>query len=289
MISLVGGYLKDVRNVRLADAFDLSYLPFQLFVKFAPTECPMSFDGNKRNGLFIAIDANIGAGKTNACHAIASAVMAEGHTTRVMEEPTHHPKFSHFLERYYEDLRSGENTGGGFAMQMFMLCQRYEQHRLAVEQAWGDNGIVVVQDRPIYGDTVFATTAMERGFMTQEEYDLYVDVYRNMSRDVMPPDVFVYLDVSPEECHERMNQRARTEEEGVPLDYLQQLYGNYQKLLGEMRRRGVRVLTVDWSGFGPPVEIWKNIKNLVNSEESWYEELSWSLAKTPRAPITPKP
>lgn len=289
MISLVGGYLKDVRNVRLADALDSSYLPFQLFVKFTPTECPMSFDGNKRNGLFIAIDANIGAGKTNACHAIASAVMAEGHTTRVMEEPTHHPKFSHFLERYYEDLRSGENTGGGFAMQMFMLCQRYEQHRLAVEQAWGDNGIVVVQDRPIYGDTVFATTAMERGFMTQEEYDLYVDVYRNMSRDVMPPDVFVYLDVSPEECHERMNQRARTEEEGVPLDYLQQLYGNYQKLLGEMRRRGVRVLTVDWSGFGPPVEIWKNIKNLVNSEESWYEELSWSLAKTPRAPITPKP
>ena len=289
MISLVAGYLKDVRNVRLADALDFSYLPFQLFVKFTQTECPMSFDGNKRNGLFIAIDANIGAGKTNACHAIASAVMAEGHTTRVMEEPTHHPKFSHFLERYYEDLRSGENTGGGFSMQMFMLCQRYEQHRLAVEQAWGDNGIVVVQDRPIYGDTVFATTAMERGFMTQEEYDLYVDVYRNMSRDVMPPDVFVYLDVSPEECHERMNQRARTEEEGVPLDYLQQLYGNYQKLLGEMRRRGVRVLTVDWSGFGPPVEIWKNIKNLVNSEESWYEELSWSLAKTPRAPITPKP
>ncbi len=249
----------------------------------------MTFDGNKRNGLFIAIDANIGAGKTNACHAIASAVMAEGNTTRVMEEPTHHPMFSHFLERYYEDLRSGNNTGGGFAMQMFMLCQRYEQHRLAVEQAWGDNGIVVVQDRPIYGDTVFATTAMERGFMTKEEYDLYVDVYRNMSRDVMPPDVFVYLDVSPEECYDRMNQRARTEEEGVPLDYLQQLYGNYQKLLGEMRRRGVRVLTVDWSGFGPPVEIWKNIKKLVNSEESWYEELSWSLAKSPRAPIAPKP
>ena len=117
----------------------------------------MPFDGNKRNGLFIAIDANIGAGKTNACHAIASAAMSEGLPTRVMEESTHHPKFSHFLERYYEDLQSGKNTGGGFAMQMFMLCQRYEQHRLAVELAWGDEGIIVVQDRPIYGDTVFAT------------------------------------------------------------------------------------------------------------------------------------
>jgi deoxyadenosine/deoxycytidine kinase len=247
------------------------------FVTKEPTNkrrMTVGFAGNERNGLFVAIDANIGAGKTNACHAIASAAMAAGHQTRVMEEPTHHPQFNHFLQRYYDDLQSGKNAGGGFAMQMFMLCQRYEQHRLAVEQAWGTKGTIVIQDRPIYGDTVFATTAMERGFMTPEEYDLYVDVYRNMSRDVMPPDVFVYLDVSPEECYDRMHSRGRSEEEGVPLDYL--------------RRRGVRVLTVDWSGFGPPVEIWKRIQKLVDSENTWYEELSFSLAKEPRIPIAPK-
>ena len=241
-----------------------------------------------RKGLFVTIDANIGAGKTNACHAIASAASAKGRKVRVLEEPTHHPKFTHFLERYYEDLKSGQNTGGAFAMQMFMLCQRYEQHRLAVEQAWGDQGIVVVQDRPIYGDTVFATTAMERGFMTPEEYHLYVDVYRNMSRDVMPPDIFVFLDVSPEECHARMSSRGREQEAGVPLDYLQQLYGNYQKLIGEMRRRGVRVLTINWHEFGPPVEIWKNIEEMVKSHDTWYEELSFSFNKAPRMPIVPR-
>ena len=208
----------------------------------------MSFEEEKqRKGLFIAIDANIGAGKTNACHAIASAAMAAGYPTRVMEEPTHHPKFNHFLQRYYEDLQTGNNTGGGFAMQMFMLCQRYEQHRLAVEMAWGDQGVVVVQDRPIYGDTVFAT----------------------------------------EECYDRMHSRGREQEEGVPLDYLKELYDNYQKLLSEMRRRGVRVLKVDWSGFGPPVEIWKKIKSLVHQHDQWYEQLAFSLAKEPRVPITP--
>ena len=246
----------------------------------------MSF-GQKtsRKGLFITIDANIGAGKTNACHAIASAATASGRPARVLEEPTHHPKFNHFLKRYYDDLTSGQNHGGGFAMQMFMLTQRYEQHRLAVETAWGDNGQIIVQDRPIYGDTVFATTAMERGFMTPEEYELYVDVYRNMSRDVMPPDIFVFLDVSPEECYDRMHSRGRSQEEGVPLDYLQQLYANYQKLIGEMRRRGVKVLSVDWSGFGPPVEIWKNILALCESEESWYEDLNFSLTKAPQIPL----
>lgn len=241
-----------------------------------------------RKGLFVTIDANIGAGKTNACHAIASAAITQGRQARVLEEPTHHPKFGHFLERYYDDLKTGKNTGGAFAMQMFMLCQRYEQHRLAVEQAWGDQGIVVVQDRPIYGDTVFATTAMERGFMTPEEYHLYVDVYRNMSRDVMPPDIFVFLDVRPEECHARMTSRGRQQETGVPLDYLQQLYDNYQKLLGEMRRRGVRVLTIDWQEFGPPVEIWKQIEQMVQSHDAWYEELSFSFNKAPRMPIVPR-
>jgi len=185
----------------------------------------------RKQGLFIAIDANIGAGKTNACHAIGSAATANGWPTRVLEEPTHSPKFTHFLEHYYDDLRTGKNTGGGFSMQMFMLCQRYQQHRLAVEMAWGPQGQVVIQDRPIYGDTVFATTAMERGFMTKEEFELYVDVFRNMSRDVMPPDVFVYLDVSPDECFRRMASPARTQEEGVPLDYLQHLDKNYKLLL----------------------------------------------------------
>ena len=238
-----------------------------------------------KQGLFIAVDANIGAGKTNACHAIASAANTLGWPAKVFEEPTHTKEFSHFLSRYYDDLRTGQNTGGGFAMQMFMLCERYEQHRLAVEMAWGHQGIAVVQDRPIYGDSVFATTAMEQGFMTREEYDLYVNLFRNMSRDVMPPDIFVYLNVPPEECHRRMATRARSLEEGVPLDYLQHLDRNYQKMIKEMRRRGVRVLTVDWQQFGPPVELWNNILKMVGSDDSWYEQLSFSFAKQPRMPI----
>lgn len=240
-----------------------------------------------REGLFITIDANIGAGKTNACHALASASSSGGRQTKVLEEPTHTEKFRHFLSHYYNDLITGKNTGGGFEMQMFMLCQRYEQHRLAVELAWGENGITVIQDRPIYGDTVFATTAMERGFMTKQEFDLYGDVFRNMSRDIMPPDIFVYLNVTPEECYRRMNTRSRSEEEGVPLEYLQHLDSNYKKLIIEMRRRGIKVLEVDWHEFGPPVVLWKKILDLIRSDESRYEKLSFSMAKKTEIPVIP--
>ncbi len=241
----------------------------------------------REKGLFVTVDANIGAGKSNACHAIASAATTSGWPAKVLEEPTHSDRFAHFLAHYYEDLKTGNNTGGGFEMQMFMLCERYEQHRLAVEQAWGKNGMVVIQDRPIYGDTVFATTAMEQGFMSKEEYELYVDVFRNMSRDIMPPDIFVYLHVDPEECFSRMESRGRKQESGVPLDYLQHLDKNYQKLISEMRRRGVRVLIVDWNEFGPPVDLWNKILSMVDSEDSWFEQLTFSFNKHPRMPIVP--
>ncbi|OGU58997.1 MAG: hypothetical protein A2V66_16370 [Ignavibacteria bacterium RBG_13_36_8] len=242
-------------------------------------------DNLTKRGLFIAVDANIGAGKTNTCHSLMSAANTSGWQAKVLEEPTNHPRFIHFLNHYYDDLRTGKNTGGGFEMQMFMLGQRYEQHRLAVELAWGEKGKVVIQDRPIYGDTVFATTAMESGFMKKEEYELYSDIYRNMSRDIMPPDIFVYLRVSPEECFNRMVSRARDAEAGVPLEYLQHLYKNYEKMIEEMRRRGIRVLDVDWNEFGPPVELWKNILRMINSFDSRYEKMSFAFAKKTKMPL----
>ena len=79
--------------------------------------------------------------------------------------------------------------------------------------------------------------------------------------------------------------RARNQEEGVPLDYLQHLDRNYELLIQEMRRRGVRVLVVDWQEFGPPVELWKHIVQMAHSPDSWYEQLTFSFAKHPRMPI----
>ena len=64
----------------------------------------MTIGNQEKRGLFITIDANIGAGKTNACHAITSAAVSSGWNARVLEEPTHHPKFNHFLQRYYTCL-----------------------------------------------------------------------------------------------------------------------------------------------------------------------------------------
>lgn len=85
-----------------------------------------------------------------------------------------------------------------------------------------------------------------------------------------------------------MSERARSAESGVPLDYLKHLDKNYELLVKEMRRRGVKVLIVDWHEFGPPVVLWNQILQMVNSDESWFEQLTFSFNKHPRIPIIPK-
>jgi deoxyadenosine/deoxycytidine kinase len=45
------------------------------------------------------------------------------------------------------------------------------------------------------------------------------------------PDAFIYLQVGPEVCYQRLTRRARSEEATVPLEYLQQLHQKHEDWL----------------------------------------------------------
>src|SRR3990167_10796208 len=220
--------------------------------------------------MFIAIDANIGSGKTALCHSLYSVLRTRKIKARVFEEPTNTKQFRYFLSRHVEALKKGINAGEAFEMQCWMLVERYAQHKLAVEYSWNNN-IWALQDRPIYGDSVFAVVANKRGFMSNEQLVLYSRIFSEMSRDLMPPDIFVYLNVSPEIAYERMNERGRKAEDGVPLDYLQDLDSQYQVLLNKLRLRGIPVLEVPWEKYGAPLKLYEQIVEITRNP---YEYLS---------------
>ncbi|NWU92723.1 DGUOK protein, partial [Upupa epops] len=65
---------------------------------------------------------------------------------------------------------------------------------------------------------------------------------------------FLYLRAMPQTCLERLRRRARSEEGGIQLGYLQQLHGQHERWLvekttevhfAEVRRAPVLVLDVD--------------------------------------------
>jgi len=205
----------------------------------------MSHLRDSGRGLFIAVEANIGAGKTELCHMLRRVREEYDGPAEVLLEPIGKTNFRKMLGLYYEDPKRW-----GFTFQMLALNERFRQHTLAAELS--SSGKHVIQDRSIYADGCFGTLVWEDGNMNDYEWSIYADTFANMKRYLRYPDVMLYLKTDPKVCHERMQRRARGEEAGVPLDYLERLHEKHEQFMDEMANY-TRVLRVDWNHFGADI------------------------------------
>jgi deoxyadenosine/deoxycytidine kinase len=208
-------------------------------------------------GKFIGIEGNIGSGKTTVANMLARVRQAHDGPTLVLFEPLK-GRFKELLGRFYADPKRW-----GFTFQMHALQARFRQHALAAELA--ANGIDVVQDRTIYADGCFGMTVREDSNMDAEEWGIYEDTFGCMKRSLRYPDIIVYLRTSPEACFAHMRKRARSEEAGVSLAYLQRIH-NKHEMLADAMSRYTRVLRVDWNEFGD-IEMLNTEINKVLREE----------------------
>ena len=181
-------------------------------------------------GRFIAVSGPIAAGKSTLCEKIGK----ETHST-VFEEP-HEENV--YLTDFYENPKEYS-----FRVQVSFLNMRYKHHKKIL---LGKGG---VQDRSIYEDAVFASTLYKRGEMSERDLNTYEGLFDNMMENITPPDIFVYLRVSPEQCLERIKKRGRDYEAGITLDYLKDLQEQYETWVEEMGKK-VCILRVNWENFG---------------------------------------
>ncbi len=179
---------------------------------------------------FIGIAGLIGAGKTTLATALGEHLSLEVHYEPVID--------NEYLDDFYRDT-----ARYAFPMQIYLLNRRFQQHQ---EIIWAGNG--GVQDRTIYEDAIFAKTLRDQGFMDQRDYETYLALFRHMSNFMCRPHVIIYLDVDPQTSLSRIHERDRSCESTVSLEYLQQLYDNYEEFLGEIARL-IPVLRVKWDEF----------------------------------------
>jgi deoxyadenosine kinase len=179
---------------------------------------------------FIGIAGLIGAGKTTLATALGEHLNLEVHFEPVID--------NEYLDDFYR-----ETARYAFPMQIYLLNRRFQQHQ---EIIWRGNG--GVQDRTIYEDAIFAKTLRDQGFMDQRDYETYLALFRHMSNFMCRPHVIIYLDVAPETSLARINERDRSCESTVSLEYLQQLYDNYEEFVVEIARL-IPVLRVKWEEF----------------------------------------
>ncbi|WP_243028129.1 deoxynucleoside kinase [Thermus albus] len=158
--------------------------------------------------MYIAIEGPIGAGKTTLARLLAERLGAEPLLEVVEENP--------FLPLFYQDPK-----GYAFKTQVFFLLSRYRQlSRLRERPLFGG----VVADYLFDKDAIFASLNLEGS-----EWELYLDLYRELSPRLPPPDLTIYLRAPVPVLLERIQKRGRPFEEGMDPAYLEALSQAYER------------------------------------------------------------
>jgi len=210
--------------------------------------------------MFVGVSGLIGAGKSTLTRQLSEELDQRAYdASNLLTHPMRAPKWkaiyepveeNPYLEDFYLNIERWT-----FNMQMFLLARRFQQHQEVIWDPCHREGGGVVQDRTIYEDTIFARMHHEDGLMVGRDWETYITHFHVMQAFLRYPDVIIYLKVTPETALSRIQERARTEEQGkVPLEYLQALYKGYEDFVEEMKRYTV-VVTVDWETYRPISEV----------------------------------
>lgn len=167
----------------------------------------------------------VGVGKSSLCNILEK----EGYT--VYREPVFD---NPLLDKFYHDKHRYS-----FPLQVFFLNKRFEMCKQAndIERS--------VLDRSILEDAIFAKMLRDRGEMDPYEYQIYRELLSNMMEHIRPPELMVYLKVTPKEAIRRINKRGRDYEVKNDTDYWYDLNQNYNNFFHEYKWSPLLTINVD--------------------------------------------
>src|SRR5690606_7841511 len=173
---------------------------------------------------FMAIEGNIGAGKTTLSKMIAEDFNAKLVLERFADNP--------FLPKFYQDP-----SRYAFSLEMSFLADRYQQFMDDTSQFDLFKNFMV-SDYDIFKSLIFAKVTLG-----QEEFNLYRKLFNIMYREVKKPEVYLYLYQHTDRLLENIKKRGRDYEQGIGRDYLEKINRGYLDFIRE--RPGENHLVVD--------------------------------------------
>jgi len=161
---------------------------------------------------YIAIEGNIGAGKTTLSKMIAEDFNAKIILERFADNP--------FLPKFYED-----NDRYAFPLEMSFLADRYQQ--LSDDLAQFDLfKNFIVSDYYIFKSLIFAQVTLQK-----EEYFLYRKMFDIMYKEISKPDLYIYLYQNTPRLIENIKKRGRDYEQNIEPGYLDKIHQGYSTFI----------------------------------------------------------
>ncbi len=173
---------------------------------------------------FIAIEGNIGSGKTTLAHRLA----AHYNGKLILEQFVDNP----FLAKFYEDRERY-----AFPLELSFLAERYNQLKaqLLNRDIFQE---VIISDYVITKSQLFA-----RANLSEDEYDLFQRMAEIMKSNLPKPDLIIYLHAPIEKLQQQIRKRGRPYEQQIKDEYLEEIGAAYAAYLEQEKGRILHIDT----------------------------------------------
>ncbi|KAG2468810.1 TIA1 protein, partial [Polypterus senegalus] len=190
----------------------------------------------------VAIEGNIAVGKStfarilqaeNKHWEIIPEPLSEWQNIQTTDEPSKKSQHSvsNLLQMMYQD-----SSRWSYTFQTFSCMSRIKaQLRPVSSRLLNSEQPVQIFERSVYSDRyVFALNMFNMGSINETEWAVYQDWHTFLIREFgkrLELEGIIYLRAQPQVCKERLSRRARPEEKGITIEYLETLHTQHENWL----------------------------------------------------------
>jgi 2-amino-4-hydroxy-6-hydroxymethyldihydropteridine diphosphokinase len=179
---------------------------------------------------YIAIEGNIGAGKTSLVTKISNDYNAKLILERFADNP--------FLPKFYEDKQRY-----AFTLEMSFLADRYQQlsDDLAQLDLFKD---FIVSDYDVFKSLIFSKITLQ-----EDEFKLYRKLFYLMYKEIAKPELYIYLYQNTQRLQENIKKRGRDYEQNIESEYLEKINSGYLEFLKNQTELNIKIIDISNKDF----------------------------------------
>jgi deoxyadenosine/deoxycytidine kinase len=193
---------------------------------------------------FIAIEGNIGAGKTTLSNQLA----AEYGCRLILEQFTDNP----FLPLFYDNPERY-----AFPVELFFMTERHKQLQEELSQTH-------LFQQSIIADYFFIKTLLfAKNNLKEEEYRLFQRLFNVLNSTFPRPDLLVYLHRPVERLMYQIRKRGRAFEQDISDAYLEQIQAAYLEFFRTESSIPILIIELEDLDFAHEPEAYQQVKDLI--------------------------
>lgn len=196
---------------------------------------------------YIAIEGNIGAGKTS----LAKMISENNNAKLILEQFADNP----FLPKFYENP-----SKYAFALELSFVAERYRQltEQLSKQDLFKS---FTISDYFINKSLIFAQKTLEK-----DEFTLFAKLFNIIYTNIPKPDLFVFLYVETERLLYNINIRGRAYEQNIQKDYLEKIQSGYIEFIKQQPQLRILILDINKLDFVNNKEDYQHLISTIDQE-----------------------